>query len=75
MDISDIMIHIDASLSATQRAGLEEAIRLRAGVVAARFNPGKDHLLVVAFDPAQVRPAALLADTRAQGYTAQLVGA
>ncbi len=74
MDICDVMIHIDAALSEAQRTGLEEVIRQQDGVVAARFNPDKDHLLVVAFDPAQVRAGALLAETKALGYTAQLIG-
>ncbi len=75
MDICDVMIHFDANLSEAQRADMEETIRRRAGVVAVRFNPGKNHLLVVAFDPAQVRSVDLLAEATAQGYTAQLIGA
>ncbi|MBS4097279.1 MAG: hypothetical protein KGZ83_10650 [Sulfuricella sp.] len=74
MDICDVMIHFDASLSESRRAGLEETIRGQNGVIAARFNPGREHLLVVAFDPVQVRAAALLAEARGAGYTAQLVG-
>lgn len=75
MSISDIMIHINEPLSGEARSALEEAMRQVEGVVAPRFNPGKEHLLVVAFDPARVNTAVLLDKVRAAGYTAQLVGA
>ena len=74
MNISDILIHIDEALSTWQREALEESVRQVEGVVAPRFNPGKTHLLLVAFDP-DTATAALLAKVRSHGYTAQLVGA
>jgi len=43
------------------------------GVVSPRFNAGKEHLLMVAFDPDKIKAVALLEKTRAAGYTAQLV--
>jgi hypothetical protein len=73
--ISDVMIHINEPLSVPDRERMENRMRDQPGVIAARFNPGKEHLLVVAFDPVQVRPATLLAQARDIGYTAQLVGA
>jgi hypothetical protein len=75
MNISDILIHIDEVLSTRQREALEESVRQVEGVVAPRFNPGKTHLLLVAFDPDTATTAALLAKVRSHGYTAQLVGA
>ena len=45
------------------------------GVVSPRFNPGKQHLLMIAFNPEKTTTAALLGRARAAGYTAQLVGA
>ena len=75
MSISDIMIHINEPLNVEARCDLEEAMRQIDGVVAPRFNPGKEHLLVIAFDPEKTNTAALLGKARAAGYTAQLVGA
>jgi len=72
--ISDVMIHINENLSAEQRAMLEENMRQIEGVIAPRFNPGKDHLMVVAFNPDKTGTAALLAKARSAGYTAQLIG-
>ena len=75
MSISDIMIHINESLSSEARTTLEEAMRTIDGVVAPRFNAGKEHLLVIAFDPQKTSSAVLLKKARDTGLTAQLVGA
>jgi CBS domain-containing protein len=75
MNISDVMIHINEPLSVEARSSLEEAMRQIEGVIAPRFNPGKEHLLVVAFDPEKTNTAVLLEKVLAAGYTAQLVGA
>ena len=75
MNLSDVLIHINEPLSDTQRMALEEEMRGIDGVIAPRFNPGQEHLLLVAFDPDTVHAATLLEKTRAHGYQAQLVGA
>ncbi|MDH4192468.1 MAG: hypothetical protein OEW21_19955 [Betaproteobacteria bacterium] len=74
MNISDVIVHIKESLGSEARLSLENAIREIEGVVSARFNPGKEHLLVVAYDTGKANAAALLGKTRAAGYTAQLIG-
>lgn len=74
ISISDVMIHINESLSVEARSTLEEAMRQIEGVIAPRFNPGKDHLLVIAFNPDKTNSAALLAKACSSGYTAQLIG-
>jgi hypothetical protein len=74
MSTSDIMIHINESLGEEARSALANAIRSVEGVVLPKFNAGKEHLLMVAFDPKKTSAAALLERTRAAGYTAQLVG-
>jgi hypothetical protein len=73
MNISDVMIHINETLSEEARTALEHAMQKVDGVVSPRFNPGKDHLLMVAFDLDKTNAAVLLEKTRAAGYTAQLV--
>ena len=74
MSISDVMIHIDQSLNAEARSAMEERMRQIEGVVAPRFNPGREHLLLVAFDPDKAKSAVLLEAVKASGYAAQLVG-
>ena len=74
MNISDVMIHINEPLSTEARSSLENALREIEGVVSPRFNAGKEHLLVIAYDTEKTSTTALLEQTRAAGYTAQLVG-
>jgi hypothetical protein len=73
MNISDVMIHIAERLSPAARNGLENALRSVDGVIAPRFNPGREHLLLVAFNGDRVRPGALLGRVREAGYSARLV--
>ncbi len=74
MNVSDILIHINESLNQQQRSALEEAVRQIEGVVAPRFNPGKEHLLLVAFNPDVASTATLLTKVQSFGYNAQLIG-
>lgn len=75
MNLCDVLVHIDEELSAEQRNALEEDMRALTGVVAPRFTPGRDHLMLVAFDSDSVTHALLLGRVRTHGYKAQLVGA
>lgn len=74
MNISDVMIHINESLDEEARTSLENALQKIEGVVSPRFNAGKEHLLMIAYDTEKTSTAVLLANARAAGYTAQLVG-
>ena len=74
MNISDVMIHIKEPLNEEARTALETALQKVEGGVSPRFNPGKEHLLMVAYDTERTSTAALLEKTRTAGYTAQLVG-
>jgi len=74
MNISDVMIHINESLSKEARSSLENAMRKVEGVISPGFNPDKEHLLVIAYNTEKTNTAALLEKARAEGYTAQLVG-
>lgn len=75
MNLCDVLVHINEDLSAEQRNVLEDDMRALPGVVAPRFNPGQDHLMLVAFDSDQVNYASLLGRVQAHGYGAQLIGA
>lgn len=73
-NISDVMIHVNESLSEEARTSLENVMRKIEGVVSPKFNPGKEHLLVIAYDTENTNTAVLLRQVQAAGYTAQLVG-
>lgn len=74
MNISDVMIHINETLSEEARTDLENAMQQVEGVVSPRFNPGKAHLLMIAYNTDKISTSVLLEKTRAAGYSAQLVG-
>ena len=54
MDIADILIHVHPTLSAEQRAKIEDALIASKGVVAATFSHGQPHMQTVAYDSAEV---------------------
>jgi hypothetical protein len=74
MKISDIIIHINENLSSEERLSLEKRLRKIEGVVSPGFNADKDHLLMITYNTEKTNTATLLEQTRAAGYTAQLVG-
>ena len=75
MNISDVMIHINETLSNEARIFLEEDMRQIEGVVSPRFSPFKEHFLLIAYNPQKTSSMTLLNKARAAGYTAQLIGA
>jgi len=74
MNICDVMIHINESLSKEARASLENKMRKVEGVVSPGFNEGKEHLLLIAYNSETTNTTILLEKAREAGYTAQLVG-
>ena len=75
MNISDVMIHINETLSNEARTSLEEDIRQIEGVVSPRFSPFKEHFLLIAYNPQKTSSMVLLNKARTAGYSAQLIGA
>lgn len=74
MNISDIIIHINETPNEEARLSLENEMRQIEGVISPRFNPGKEHFLVVAYDTEKTSSAVLLNKARKAGYSAKLVG-
>ncbi len=74
MSRSDIMIHIEPGLSADARSSLEERMRQSDGVIASRFNPVEEHLLLSAYDPDKTSPANLPGVVKSPGHAAQRAG-
>lgn len=72
MHISDTIIHINQSLTDSERHQLEKQLTNTTGVIAPRFN--KQHLFSVAYNPQQISASQLLHMVKDQGYHAQLVG-
>lgn len=74
MDITDILIHVHPTLSAEQRAKIEDALLGSKGVVAATFSHGHPHMLTVAYDPEAAQSGQLLQTVREWDAAATMAG-
>lgn len=74
MNSSDIVIHIDETLSDENIHDLERQIAAERGVHAACVPEKTRHLMVIDYDPATLRPSAIVDSVRRWGLHAQMVG-
>lgn len=74
MDIADILIHVQPTLSAEQRAKIEEALSGSKGVISAHFSPAHLHELTVSYDPEAARAGQLLQIVREWDQAAVMAG-
>lgn len=73
-NVSDVMIHLNGHLSEAAQYGLEERMREVEGVISPRFTPGRDNLLMVAFDPDVAHCDNLISKVREAGYSGHMIG-
>lgn len=73
MNLVDTLIYVPGPTEALQRQALETRLRSMPGVIAPRFNPGREHLLLVAYNAEQTSSDQLLRQVRAEGLEARLV--
>lgn len=71
---SDVLIHIDESLSDDAIHDLERDLGDLPGVYSACVNPRARHLMLVDYDPQGVQSGALLQRVRRHGVGAELIG-
>ena len=74
MDMVDVIIHINESVSHDRRVEIADMIRDHTGVMGVAHHDEKPHLLIVEYDPKQVHAKDLLQVALDQGVHAQLVG-
>jgi hypothetical protein len=74
MDISDIMVHFNNHIQATQRDNVENTLRAMDGVIAPRFVANKEQFLIVAYDPAKVQTGHFMKTFHDMGLEARFVG-
>lgn len=73
MDIVDMTVHVDETLSTEKMHELEDAVRSEACVVTACCSKDNPHLLSVTFDPDCTSSANVLRKVKSQGVHAELV--
>jgi hypothetical protein len=74
MSVSDFVIHIDETLNEFDKNDAEEAVTDCTGVISARISTYQPHLMLVAYDPEQGRPAHTLYALQAIGLHGQMIG-
>lgn len=73
-NISDVVVHIDKSLTLEQLETLEEHIHKIGGVVSACSRNDQPHLISVTYNPERVTSRDILANIVREGVHAELVG-
>lgn len=74
MHYGDIVIHIDEDLDDNRIHNLERALGDEQGVYSACVHERRRHLMVVDFDPDQVRPSNIVHSVRNKGLHAEMIG-
>ena len=72
--IADVMIHIDETLPHDVLMKLENTVREDACVISASVPAGKEHMMLVAYNPDCTTATDILARVSKQGIHAELVG-
>ena len=74
MHNADIVIHIDEHLDDDSVHQLEQAMGNETGVLSACMHERARHLMLVDFDPEQVRPSSIVHSVRNRGLHAEMIG-
>lgn len=74
MDMVDVVIHINESVTHERRIEIADIVRAHKGVMAVSHHDEKPHMMIVEYDPTQVHAKDLLQVTLDQDVHAQLVG-
>jgi len=72
--ISDVVIHIDETLSRDELTKLENTVREDECVISASVPAGREHMMLVAYNPDCTSATDLLSRVTRQGIHAELVG-
>lgn len=71
---ADILIHIDETLNDEAALSLARDMGSEEGVLSACINDRARHLMLVDFDPSQVRPSHIVQSVRSRGLHAEMIG-
>ncbi|AGA34719.1 hypothetical protein TVNIR_3082 [Thioalkalivibrio nitratireducens DSM 14787] len=70
----DVTVHIDETIGAEAREGIQDRLRDLNGVMAASSHDDKPHLLLVEYDPERVSGQEILDTVVGTGVHAELIG-
>ncbi len=69
----DVVLHIDEETTHDEREDLRDAFLRKKGVMTADCRDDRPHLMIVGFDPENIKSVDLLAMAKNQGYHAELI--
>lgn len=69
-----LVIHVDNTLGGERQRDIENALNTRPGVIRARFNAKRPHLLLVDYDRRRITSLEILHQVQRQSVRAQLIG-
>lgn len=69
-----LVVHIDDTLGNERRSDIEHALNAWPGIIRARFNAKRPHLLLVDYDRTQTTSLEILHQVERQSVHAQLIG-
>ncbi|AGA33952.1 hypothetical protein TVNIR_2306 [Thioalkalivibrio nitratireducens DSM 14787] len=72
--VVDVTIHLDETLVAHSREGIEDRLRDLEGVVSATSRDHTPHLVLVGYDPEVINSRTILDTVTTTGVHAELVG-
>jgi len=74
MHITDMVMHVDNRLGANTRRNIEKAITSHRGVIDARFNETRPHLMLDSYDTERTSSLEILAQMTCQQLSAERIG-
>jgi len=74
MGTGDILIHINEELNEDRIHELEQDLGRDPGIFCACMNEKTRHLLVVDYDPVEIKPSGIVHSIRDRGLHAQMIG-
>ena len=74
MHITDMVMHIDNRLGLDTRRNVEQALSRHDGIINARFNDARPHLMLVSYDTDRTSSFEIMAQITGQQLIAERVG-
>ena len=74
MNCGDIVIHIDENLDDSSIHDLERRLSESTGIFSACVHENRRHLMLVDFDPADIKPSEIVSRVRNTGLHAEMIG-
>ncbi len=74
MHVTDMVMHIDNTLGTDSRRNVEMALAGNRGIIQARFNDKRPHLMLVSYDTDSTSSFEVMAQVSSQQLCAERIG-